>query len=234
MTLTERFQNLRRPHKRIYEALEYKKPEDEVLKLLELPKFNAKEDGGRSLIRASELGYAKVVRKLIDMGAEPNFTEKHQVWTALHSVKSVEIATMLLDAGWDIDAGWKQGKWTPLIAAFYHDEKDTLVPFFIERGANVNAARPYADAPLHEAAGRRSCHHLLQLLLDKGADPVHEVGHSGIALNWARHTGAAENILLLEKVMRDGHARKAEAKPAAQPVPPPAPQPPTGKSPFTL
>lgn len=221
----------RQPDTRIYDLLNSRAPEEEVLRLMNsLPSFDAKHDGGPCLIRAADQGYAKVIEKLLARGADPHFT-KNGYWTPLHSASTVEVARLLLDAGADIDAGRATGDHTPLYTAFSNDNRHELVPYLLSRGAQVNQPKPCTSGPLFNAVTRPGGHALVRLLLDKGADVLQTSTNGQYPLNWAQRLGAsAETVALLQQRT---DAALGKTPPVAEATEPPKPARPKHQK-FTL
>ena len=134
-------------------------------------------------------GDAETVRRLL--GEQPDLASAYtdEGWTALHLAATREIASMLLDAGADINA-CNRHKFagpgnSPLSAAVYQDRRD-VVRLLIERGADVNQGDRAGFTPLHLAAATGYLE-IARILLVAGADPSARTGTTGGA-RWGNKT----------------------------------------------
>jgi len=106
----------------------------------------------------------------------------------------MEIASILIAAGADVNAGEEDGG-TPLFAAIRGDQTEA-VSFLLSRGANVNATDNYGTTPLHLAAlGNHT--KIVSLLLGKGADINVTTKNGKTPLHYAESGKATEVITLL-------------------------------------
>lgn len=106
------------------------------------------------MIKAAKAGDADAVRALLE--ADPALIDARDKdgSTPLHCAAwkgHVEAATLLLDAGADIDAKSQNDHYgdTPLHAAA-HGNQRAVVALLLERGANPNAINPAGRTPLDE------------------------------------------------------------------------------------
>jgi ankyrin repeat protein len=134
-------------------------------------------------------GDAATVRRLLteDAGLASEYTVDG--WTALHLAASAEIASMLLDAGANINARNRHKVFgpgnSPLSAAVYQDRRD-VVRILIERGADVNQGDNAGWTPLHLAVANGRLE-TAKMLLEAGADANARTGETG-GQRWARKT----------------------------------------------
>lgn len=119
--------------------------------------------GSTLLLIAAEEGGTRIVRMLLDRGANPNVsTDRYGHRTPLHWAASnfdIESIKALLDHGANVNAPDDYGH-TPLMVAASMTDRDT-VKFLIERGANVNCKARDGSTPLslarrdRDSAGNR-------------------------------------------------------------------------------
>ena len=126
----------------------------------------------QQLADAAAAGDAETVRRLLAEDPQLASAYSDEGWTALHLAATPEIASMILDAGADINARNRHkfagpGN-SPLSAAVYQDRRD-VVRLLIERGADVNEGDNAGFTPLHLAValGRIEA---VRILLESGAD----------------------------------------------------------------
>mgnify|MGYP001823160710 CR=1 FL=1 len=123
------------------------------------------------LIDAASRGDTDTVRTLLRQGADVNEAQGDGM-TALHwagEIGDAELASVLLYAGINLEAGTRIGNYTPLHVASRNGHAE-LVGILIAAGANVNAGTTNSGAtPLHLAAASGSAE-TVSRLLDGGAD----------------------------------------------------------------
>lgn len=121
---------------------------------------NALYEDGSILMLAAELGDLKMVRALLDAGADINF-QTDSGWTALLSAtpsggsrerQNLEVMRMLLEAGADVDARQK-GHWTALMYASSVENLEA-VRLLVEAGADVNVVDSNGNTALSIALER--------------------------------------------------------------------------------
>jgi len=118
---------------------------------------------------AASLGHANMVRKLIELGANPDgdgeYTRPIQ-----HAVTagSAETVAVLLKAGADANLTANTNDYPPLCSAADAGDLD-IVRLLVEAGAHLDASGPTGNAPLFMAAYRGHLQ-VIDYLVDKGAD----------------------------------------------------------------
>ena len=137
------------------------------------------EDGWTPLLSALRTGYPgweKVLRVLLEHGADVEARQTSDDWTPLHSALyngSLEVVRVLLDHGADVNARATDSK-TPLHNTLvYHGSLD-VVRMLLEHGADVNARAIDGKTPLHVAVYSRKDLEVVRLLLEHGADVTAE------------------------------------------------------------
>lgn len=122
-----------------------------------------------ALVIAATSGGAKMVRLLIEAGANPQQRCRPFQATALHFATTAAVANALLNAGADIEAATTEDS-RPLHAAV-SSNLPSVVALLLERGADPNVpCQPYGDSPLHLAV-REFRAKIIKLLLEGGANP---------------------------------------------------------------
>lgn len=143
------------------------------------------------LLAACALGDAKVAREMLQAGADPNkpckegFDGVTPLVMTVGVSRSVEVASLLLDAGADVNDEWSEDT-TPIFETTA-DQFYDLAKLLVARGANVNVRMGNGLTPLMFAA-RNGASRCVELFLDAGADinaveEEHRVGSFGLALN---------------------------------------------------
>lgn len=143
------------------------------------------------LLAACALGDAKIAREMLQAGADPNkpckegFDGVTPLVMTVGVSRSVEVASLLIDAGTDVNNEWSEDT-TPIFETTA-DQFYDLAKLLVTRGANVNVRMGNGLTPLMFAAqnGASRC---VELFLDAGADinAIEEeqgVGAFGLALN---------------------------------------------------
>jgi ankyrin repeat protein len=150
---------------------------------------NARTSYGRSsaLTVSAQKGHARVVRVLLERGAEVNRNGEALVEAARRGHR--EVVRELLNHGMDINSKTYSGT-TALIAAAHEGHGD-LVELLLAKGAGVNAKGSFGRTALIEAAIRGDTG-IVHALLARGAQ-VNDKGDDGrTALIWAADGGHAE------------------------------------------
>jgi ankyrin repeat protein len=143
------------------------------------------------LLTACALGDPLLAREMLQGGADPNkackegFDGVTPLVMTVGISRSVEVASLLIDAGADVNDEWSEGT-TPIFETTA-DEFYDLAKLLITRGANVNVRMGDGLTPLMFAA-RNGASRCVDLFLDAGADinaveKKHGVGAFGLALN---------------------------------------------------
>ncbi|GMV93853.1 MAG: hypothetical protein AMXMBFR82_36310 [Candidatus Hydrogenedentota bacterium] len=146
---------------------------DVVKRLIELGANVNEQDkqfGYTPLATATEVGDAKIVKMLIDAGADlkaTDFIGQTPLCTAAMNGQTA-VMKVLLDAGSDIRHRNAEGE-TILTMATWMDQAKA-VEFLLERGADPNETGKNSPAPLLWAVAQDS-QNLVKRLLDAGADP---------------------------------------------------------------
>ncbi|KAH0562061.1 hypothetical protein GP486_003233 [Trichoglossum hirsutum] len=187
-----------RPRKALVEALNQYN-ETKALEILH-DKAKANVIGNRSLdsilMIASIRGYEKVVRRLLEQGANVNAKDRYGYtalhWTAMNGNEAV--LKLLLEQGANADAKGENGE-TALHCAI-KSEREALVKLLLEKGADVWAKDKIGRTALHWAAGHGN-KLVVKLLLEKGAKAEMKNNKGQTALHWAAGNGHEAVVRLL-------------------------------------
>ena len=144
----------------------------EQLKLLKVLLARGAKPSDLALVHASHAKYTAIVKLLLDAGAKPESKDSLVLW----GVEDLEIATMLIDAGFPVnvhqnDQRYQDPGGTPLHIAALAGNLE-MVRLLIARGAKVDATRKNTETPLFYAVGNRTTD-MVNLLLDAGANINH-------------------------------------------------------------
>lgn len=145
----------------------------------------ASESPGEALYEAIDRKDVGMVRRLLEIGVDPNATTEtpaDETWSVLHSACLNEpseqmeaIVRLLVEHGAKVNArtGAEVNARTDYDAAPLHfacsSAEPARVQFLVDRGAEVNARTRQGETALHFAARRRSVK-VAEILLDSGAD----------------------------------------------------------------
>src|SRR5262245_33096186 len=131
------------------------------------------KDLSREIVRAAKKGDAAAVRRLLGRDQSLVRARDKDGSTPLHCAAwngHADVATILLDAGADIDDHNQNGHWgtTPLHAAAHGDRKQ-VAELLIARGAdlrvkNLNGRTPLGETTVHNAKA------VAKLLTEHGAE----------------------------------------------------------------
>ncbi len=117
-------------------------------------------DGRDELHYAARDNNVELTRKRLAAGAEVNLAEQRANYTPLHFAVdngAVDVATMLLDAGADIDARGKR-EITPLnlaVERWQHSHDGAMIQLLVQRGADQALADITGFTPPDKAKGQR-------------------------------------------------------------------------------
>lgn len=171
----------------------------------------ASEDLGQTPLEvASKRGRTKIVRLLLDHGADVNSADNNGNTPLMLAAKSImashyggsyaEVVELLLEKGANVHARDEKGS-TALNWAMASDselDRTAIVKLLLDKGADVNA-KGYVWTPLISASYKGHTE-VVRLLLDRGADIKPQDGDGHNALHYAAEQGHKEiEQLLLAK-----------------------------------
>lgn len=134
--------------------------------------------------------HAGLTRLLLSRGADPNDVE-----VVYHSPESYDNAAMELV----VETGRLTADSLSLMLVRKHDWHDLEgVRYLLAHGADPNHARPHGSVPIHHAVARDNALPVIELLLDRGADPtILQQGESAVAR--AARRGRGDLLALFER-----------------------------------
>ena len=157
--------------------------------------------GYTPLYYAAFRGHAKVVRVLLEAGADPNVRTEQGGYTPLyHAARGghAEMVRDLLQANADINARTARTNSTPLYTAAFRGHAE-IVRALLKAGADVNTRTARAGATPLYAAARNGHAEIVRALLAAGADPNIRTKRTGSTpLTVAQSRNHTETIALLE------------------------------------
>lgn len=169
------------------------------------------------LIGAVQSGDAKMIRELLESGADPNARDEYDLsaltWSAMKS--QLKAAEILLEAGAKVNprpsqiapAGFPLAR-----AAGVGDLR--IVKLLLDEGAEVNKRDKEGTTPLFKAVHYTNNRELILTLLKAGAD-LHASDNEGrTALMQAAGAGRAENVRLLLSEGADVNAQSVRGQTA--------------------
>jgi ankyrin repeat protein len=168
------------------------------------------------LMAAAESGDGARVRLLLENGADAK-PGNLVGWTALHAAAVAgdqDGAEALLAHGADVNARESLQGRTPLLWAAAGGRTD-VVKLFLDRGGDAKAKETFHGATtlISAAASERGDLGLVNLLLDKGAEPVAKDDSGDSAVDWARRRGSHKVVQALEQKGARGRANDEPQEP---------------------
>jgi len=155
--------------------------------------------GFTPLIAASKLeGRSAIVKVLLDHGANVNAQDDTELSPLQYAaeINSVDVMTILLDHGAQIEEEAYERKWTPILTAVKAGSLDAT-KLLIGRGANVNAQETeYGETALSLASDAGKVE-LMTLLLDHGAQTETKDSKHQTAIFHAIKSGKTDAVKLL-------------------------------------
>jgi ankyrin repeat protein len=156
-------------------------------------------DGDTPLMCAAIGGHSEIYKMLLSRGADADILNINENGVLHYAAMggSVEIVNLMLDSGQDINAqnAQNQGGVTPLMAAVFNNRQE-VVKFLLEKGADIEASDSYGRTPLSMAV-QENKQELVKFLLDKGADIETLDTYAYTPLYVARATGNVDMAQLL-------------------------------------
>lgn len=180
--------------------------------------FRTHQEGFTPLLTAVALNHAKVVKRLLALGADPNardLWQRHSLFIAAE-LGHLEIARLLIDAGADVEKAPTSGLNNETILHRVGGKNSPeMLKILHAAGADMNVTNANGRTPLYFTISQ---HDLLQAeaLLDLGADPnIHDrqgLRPIDFATSMIRFSGNPDPTMI-ELLLKRG------AKPSPSPVP---------------
>ena len=173
--------------------------------------------GRTPLMAAAARGDVRMVRLLLDAGAEVNGQGELRRWSPLHAAAeggSPEVVRLLIERGADVNAGEREGR-TPLQVAAKRAGPQ-MVRILLDAGARPNIARKGGRTPLMWAIFRERPE-TARMLLEAGADPDATDGRGWTPLMYVARYGSPLAIKTACQLLRhkaDPNARNRDGKTA--------------------
>ena len=150
--------------------------------------------GNNALMEAVRSNKTEIVKLLIKSGIDLNAID-NQRKTVLYSVKTAEMAKLLLDSGANINFTNAYGG--PLNSLVHYNNVE-VARVFIEHGAPINAIDKYGSTPLNQAASEGKLA-IARFLVEHGADIDIKDDEGTSALEYALNNKDLDMIELLKK-----------------------------------
>jgi ankyrin repeat protein len=157
------------------------------------------QKGQSPLSKAAEYGNMRVVKLLLEKGADLDSEDKHgQTPLLLASRKgNVEVVKLLLEKGANVESKDDSG-WTPLLLAAAGKGNGEVVKLLLEKGADIESRDVLDRTPLSQAA-EGGDEETVKLLLKKGADLESKDKYGQTPLSRSVEKGNKEIVKLLLK-----------------------------------
>ncbi|KAJ5724453.1 hypothetical protein N7493_006181 [Penicillium malachiteum] len=164
------------------------------------------DDGETALAVAASFNDIKIMKLLLESGADVNAIGSKGGYTPLHhgsapwcQEQSVQAVKLLIDHGADVTKGIEgpiNDQWTPLHLATCRGFEQ-IVRLLLDKGAEVNGKTKRGSTALHLALHDKAT--IAQLLLDYGADPTLEDKNGQTPLKVAAANGYEDMVKFLLK-----------------------------------
>ena len=159
-----------------------------------------------ALIKAAANGYQRVMKLLVNAGADPNTRDENGKtpldWAA--EMEHQEAVKLLVEMGADPNARNEYG-YTPLHWAARNGHQKA-VKFLVDAGADPKAKDKNGQTSLHLAA-KKGHQEVVELLVNEGADPNTRDEDGWTPLHWATANGHQEMVKFLVNAGADLNAR---------------------------
>ncbi|GFO49166.1 poly [ADP-ribose] polymerase [Plakobranchus ocellatus] len=178
------------------------------------------KDGKTPLVLAVEASQEKIVKLLLENGADPNVEINHGYYKDTPLVLaanrgSLQIMRMLIHYKADVTKYRSDNKRTPMhtmvMNRVHEDETIAMLQLLLQHGANINSRDESDDTPLHLAVSCNKGHSdtstsLEEFLLERGADMMAKNKSHDMPLHRALNKNGTDPIelcSLLTSMMRD-------------------------------
>ena len=173
-----------------------------------------REDKKTALMEAATTGSPKVVKLLLDAGAEVDARDINGFTPLLHwggRDDSIEVGRLLIKAGADVNAKNNLGETVLMSAASMGSISTASLKLFIDSGANLNAKNNEGETALMKASNLRGGFSGgVKILIDAGADVNAKSNYGLTALHRAGQKNNATTARLLIKAGANVNAQNRE------------------------
>lgn len=160
------------------------------------------------LTNASNLGYLKVVKFLLEKGVDVNKSNLRRESPLILATKNqdIDIIRLLVDGGANVNkvSGILE---TPLFIASRDGFLDGIY-FLISKGADVNKSNTHGETPLHIAA-KNGNKDVIRLLIEKGADVNQKDEKGNTPVDFENHKNDDIENFIIEAILRKGIREKS-------------------------
>ncbi|KAL4998443.1 ankyrin repeat-containing domain protein [Aspergillus recurvatus] len=162
----------------LHTCFKFVREEDPELLKPYISDWNITDRDGNTVLHGTEWGRNAFLRKLVELGADPN-RRNHTGQVPLHTARYADEIDALLSAGADLEARDNHG-----LTLFLHrvgKDQPRELQQLLDRGANLHAVDFEGNGALALAHGNHNVTEVYSFLLKAGADP-HHLNHKGDTL----------------------------------------------------
>jgi len=203
--------------------------------------INVKDGNGwTALMFATDKKHLDIVKYLVEKGADINVKDKFSSSALTYAIlrNSLDIVKYLVEKGADINVKNDKGVTALILAA--SENRIGIVKCLVEKGADMNVKDWTGTTALMSAVSQNQFD-IVKYLVEKGADVNVKSRNEMTALMWASYGDRLDIVKYLVEKGADVNAKNSDGQTACDitgsyeikdlvcPLPPPAPQDPTGE-----